>query len=115
MGKLRGIPVLMLIALLASDAAAAQGSSTRPAPTVASPGYETIASPSSGTGLIGDGGGSLGGLQGDPDDLIDGNRAKPKIGANGTTGSGTTGGLLSNVITSVRLYGYFWLFGRMLR
>jgi len=118
MGKLRWIPVLMLIALLASDAAAAQGRTSTTAQASSGSTLDVSVTPSTGTVYLGGGGSGgtgLGGLQGDPDDLIDGNRAKPKLGAAGATGPVSTGGLLSNTILWVRLYGLAVFLKLMLR
>ena len=94
---------LILMALLVTDAVAAENpaalaSSRHPHAT-----YVVLSSSTGSAGLTGgSGGGSgYGGLQGDPDDLIDGNRAKPKPG---TTGGPGVGSLLSTVTFSVRLY-----------
>jgi hypothetical protein len=104
MGKLHWVPLLILIALLACDAAAAESPTALAVPLHPRPAYGLTLAPSSG-GLVsgpGDGGG-LAGLQGDPDDLIDGNRAKPKPATPILTG---TGGSMSIEVLWMRLCDY---------
>lgn len=104
MGKLRWVPLLILMALLATDALAAETTSELALARHPRASCDVIVAPSGDTGS-----GGYGGLQGDPDDLIDGNRAKPKPGYPGLTGTGT-GSSLSTVIISLRLYSVFMVY-----
>ncbi len=112
MGKVRWLPVLVLLALLASTAGTALGRTTTAVQTLPVPSGEAVMPPSDpGTqNLLGTGG--SGGNEGDPDDLIDGNRAFPKTGAS-TTNVG--GNVLTISVLWQRFSSYVFFLGNALR